>query len=270
MHGAAVRRFQELTDLIGINLGPNDGVFGPDTEAEVCTLQRHTGLKVDGVCGPQTWKLLLDKVDQKSEPSKPSGLIDIRGKHDRPKLYKCRREPLDVCGVTLHQTGCEMPKTAMGWRRLNAHIGVTQEGLAIIVNDPLDWIWHAQGLSRRTIGIEIEGNYPGLVDNPKTLWRGGGGPNSLNPDMLSALGVVFNWLTDWFDDNGANLEYVFGHRQSKDTRIADPGQEIWQQVAIPWMTEMAATDGGDEYYLGSGRPIPNEWAADGRDAEYFY
>lgn len=35
-----------------------DGDFGPQTEEAVKTIQRHYGLKVDGICGPDTWKIL--------------------------------------------------------------------------------------------------------------------------------------------------------------------------------------------------------------------
>ena len=158
-----------------------------------------------------------------------------------------------------------MPKSPMGWQRLNAHIGVTQEGKAIIVNDPLDMIWHAQGgkkrtgLSRSTIGIEIEGNYPGIRGDMRTLWKGGGGPHELNIQMMEALSWVFRWLSGWFADRDLKWSKVYGHRQSKNTRIADPGEEIWKAVGIPWIQEIGADDGGNDYCRGSGRPIPREW-----------
>ncbi len=40
LRGSAVRRFQELTDSLGIDFGPNDSVYGPNTERRRngCTL----------------------------------------------------------------------------------------------------------------------------------------------------------------------------------------------------------------------------------------
>ena len=269
MHGPAVRRLQELGDLLGYDLGPNDGIFGPDTEAVVLTIQRHAGIKVDGICGPVTWGCLLSEIDQMDTKGRDDRFYDIRLKHRRPKLYKCQRLAQEVHGVTLHQTGCNMPSSPMGWRRLNAHIGVTQEGKIILVNDPLDWIWHAQGLSRWTIGVEIEGNYHGLKGDDETLWKGGGGPHYLNYAMTTALGVFFDWLKEWFDANEIRWNHVYGHRQSASSRIADPGQEIWETIALPWMGKLRNDEGGPNHCRGTGRPIPDEWANDGRQARYF-
>jgi hypothetical protein len=38
---------------------PHDGRFGPQTEAAVKDFQRRNGLKVDGICGPATWSIIL-------------------------------------------------------------------------------------------------------------------------------------------------------------------------------------------------------------------
>jgi len=270
MHGAAVRRLQELGDLMGYDLGPNDGIFGEDTQAVVYAIQRHEGLKVDGICGPKTWRALLDVADDIPQTVlEVDGVVDRRGLHPSPKLYGRRRRAYSVTSVVLHQTGCEMPRNPSGWDRLNAHLGITQEGILIIQNDPLDLIHHAQRLSSMSIGIEIEGNFCGIGGDMSTLWKGGGGPHRLNQKMLDALDRAFRWLKQWFDMNGAFWRHIYAHRQSKDTRIADPGQEIWEMVALPWLFELEnVDDGGKNFCIGSGRPIPMEWAAGSRPPYY--
>lgn len=40
--------------------GSCDGFFGPKTQAAVNSAQRHFGLPVDGICGQQTWKKLME------------------------------------------------------------------------------------------------------------------------------------------------------------------------------------------------------------------
>lgn len=275
MHGSAVRRLQELGDQLGVDGGPNDGIFGPDTQDVVLRLQAMLGLAQDGICGPKTWTGVLAAVDQQEGTVKaPDPFLgkfdlvhDIRHTHPPPRLFKSGRPWGAIMGVTLHQTGCNMPKNPKGWGRLNAHIGITQEGLIVLANSPLDWIWHAQGLSKFTIGVEIEGNYPGLKDNKKTLWKGGGGPASLNDKMLLALDQCFD-LLQWMFESGSQVwRFVHAHRQSAPSRIADPGEEIWQTVGLSWINRLDVIhgptnkqrDGGPLYTRGKGRPIPREW-----------
>jgi hypothetical protein len=258
MHGPAVARLQEIGDLLGCDFGPNDGIFGVATQSVVMDLQKKLGITVDGVCGPKTWEAILGAVDE--DPLYDViGIHDRRGLHGHPKLYGRVRSWDDIDGVTLHQTGCKMPLAPKGWDRLNAHIGVTRDGKVILANDPTDMIWHAQGLSRHTIGIEIAGNFAGIDGNMKTLWRGGGGPHTLNKAMLSAMDAVLEWLLEQFSENGREFRTICAHRQSAPSRIADPGSEIWQKVALPWMERTGATVGAYGFCLPKGRPIPQEW-----------
>ena len=84
---------------------------------------------------------------------------------------------------------------------------------------------------------------------------------------------LFVWLHVCFTSQDKLWLFVFAHRQSKDTRIADPGEEIWKKVAIPWMNNLGIYDRScvkhdKEYKLGSGRPIPKEWDSN-RKAKYW-
>lgn len=37
-----------------------DGIAGPSTRAALVAFQRHVGLRDDAVCGPKTWKKLIE------------------------------------------------------------------------------------------------------------------------------------------------------------------------------------------------------------------
>lgn len=266
MHGPAVKRLQEMGDLLGFDFGPNDGVFGEDTERVVKALQRRYKLKEDGICGPQTWRAVLAAADRQTSPGQvrhpginEDGLVNIVGLHKPPKLYSHKRPLEDINTVLIHQTGCEMPSTPMGWRRLNAHLGMTEEGLGLIVNDFTDMIWHAQGLSAVSIGLETEGNFYGIDGKKNTLWKGGGGPDHLTRVALKNFENMFVFLCRWFETNQIEWKYIHAHRQSHKSRPADPGQEIWQEVAMKWIQRLGISDAGPDFFSGSGKPIPREW-----------
>lgn len=61
--GPEVERIQMRLKELGHYRGPVDGDFGGGTESAVKTFQKTTGLTVDGVVGPQTWKGLFPRED---------------------------------------------------------------------------------------------------------------------------------------------------------------------------------------------------------------
>jgi len=56
--GLPVRRLQKRMQLAGFAIPEVNGRFGPKTEAAVRTLQKQAGIQVDGVVGPQTWRVV--------------------------------------------------------------------------------------------------------------------------------------------------------------------------------------------------------------------
>ncbi len=269
-HGPAVRRLQELGDLIGIDGGDNDGWFGPRTDEVVRRIQKRLGLIQDGMYGPITSAALIEHVDKMSKTSLGREFVDIRGTHPPPRNYSRKRGWSEIDSVLLHQTSCKMPVNPRNWKRLNAHIGVSQEGKIIWVNDSTDFIWHANRLSRRSIGIEIEGNFEGVKGKPKTLWKGGGPACHLNLPMHLALNELFEILKGEFVKNNREWKYLFCHRQSSNMRRGDPGSEIYQAVALPWMKKLGKTemDKGPGFSIGKGAPIPKEWNPEYTENKY--
>ncbi|WP_236242240.1 peptidoglycan-binding protein [Streptomyces sp. CC228A] len=47
-----------VNNLWGYDAGAEDGIFGPTTEAAVKAFQKDVGLAVDGIVGPNTWRVL--------------------------------------------------------------------------------------------------------------------------------------------------------------------------------------------------------------------
>lgn len=55
---ADVKTVQQILAGAGYNVGPIDGIFGPQTQAAVLSFQKSKGLLPDGIVGPQTWAAL--------------------------------------------------------------------------------------------------------------------------------------------------------------------------------------------------------------------
>lgn len=58
MRGDDVRELQSRLNQLGFDSGPEDGLFGPLTQAAVEEFQRNVGLEVDGVAGDRTVEAL--------------------------------------------------------------------------------------------------------------------------------------------------------------------------------------------------------------------
>ncbi len=56
--GDEVRKIQQTLQGQGYNVGPIDGLFGPQTQTAVQAFQRAHGLIPDGIVGPLTWNAL--------------------------------------------------------------------------------------------------------------------------------------------------------------------------------------------------------------------
>lgn len=267
MNGPHVRHLQGALVSHGHAVGKwgADGWFGSDTVAAVKEFQTRHGLIADGIVGPATWGALdaLDSDGSRVRRSAlPFGVSDRRGAHVPPALYSAFRSPRPwsrIEGVTLHQTGCLLSDRPTRWDSVSAHIGVTRGGMIVVMNELVDFIWHGQGLSHSTIGIEICGNFHGLVGQGHTVWKGGGGPHELTAAQVSALnGRLFPWLREQFEDAGAEWKVVRAHRQSYSGRRSDPGEEIWSKIGLNWIRRLGIPQ-DPEWTSGSGRPIPQEW-----------
>src|SRR4051794_13165131 len=56
--GLPVRRLQSRMSAVGFDNGGVDGRFGAKTESAVKKLQQDFHISIDGVVGPQTWKVV--------------------------------------------------------------------------------------------------------------------------------------------------------------------------------------------------------------------
>ena len=210
-------------------------------------------------------------------------LIDLRGTLPAPMKFEHHARPWsDIKGVTIHQTGCLMGEDVAHWHDLDAHIGVTRGGQVFVLQPFTTMIWHGNGLSPQTIGIEFEGINRGIPGWPlsyseaaaknnhaamqlaMTMYGQGNEPLSPPPAQLAASEELYAFLSKEFNDNtSCEIFGVWGHRQSSNQRQCDPGYELWQQVAKVWRARMELPVGDlAATFGGGGEAIPREWDSD--------
>ena len=190
------------------------------------------------------------------------------------------RPPHVVTGIVVHQTAVRYGITS---RMIQAAGGNRDLALARRAQDvachalafhngtfatpnPLDWhVWHANSLNRSCLGLEIDGRFAGLMDDPSTAAREdlrttwGGEPNELDEDLLMASCAALKWLVDEGRAQGQPIEWIYAHRQSSANRRSDPGEEIWRRLVLDYAVPVLGLKTDPKAVFGDGRPVPLKW-----------
>lgn len=206
---------------------------------------------------------------------------------ERPEKYKMqgkkvvRRDLSKVTGIVVHQTACEFGvseaqiKRAGGdkvlakhRRALNiaGHVTAFMTGRAVYAN-PLDWfVYHGNGFNSYTYGLEIEGLYPGLKGNLRTVAGDPKDVTQLTRATIDAARTGITFLYERGRQAGSPLEWVYAHRQSSASRRSDPSQEIWEEVVLGYAVPVLGLKVNNDLVLpasnpknGPGYPIPRSW-----------
>jgi hypothetical protein len=117
-------------------------------------------------------------------------------------------------------------------------------------------LYTSNGLNSFTLGLEIEGIYPGYPG--AKVW----GSNPATPFTELARDsarFALKYLLDTGRAAGMPIEYLYAHRQSSGQKPSDPGFEIWQQVVLDYGVKVLGLKTRNEYVVGDGKPIPSAW-----------
>lgn len=189
------------------------------------------------------------------------------------------RAPGDIDGITIHQTACvfgpaDRDKAHRRALRVPAHVVAFRDG-TYVQGAPLLWfLYHGNALNGHTLGLECEGHYPGLLDDPTTprrededsLW--GRDATPVTPEALLCFRAALRHLVEGGRALGCPIKYIWAHRQSSESRRSDPGQELWTMVAEWGCRELGLKARYADVFGGEGRPIPREWSAKGGVGRY--
>lgn len=198
---------------------------------------------------------------------------------DRQNSVPLMRKPSDINAIVIHQTACEFgvskraisqhgnSEVARAHRALDVacHVLAFRNGYYVAAHDLRVHVNHANRLNDRSLGLEIEGRYPGLMDDPGTMAREdlrttwGGEPTELTDTVVSTAMAALKWMVEEAARYGMKIEYVFAHRQSNDNRRSDPGEEIWRRVVLEYAVPALGLKTQPETPWQQGYSIPVEW-----------
>ena len=292
--GSEVKKVQESLVEKGYALPRYgaDGHLGDETWESVHRYAKDQGLRWDPSIDDEIIDSILEEetpVEPDLPPVPPSDLgaeiVDLRSEQAVPspksKVVSGRtvsRNPKSVTGIVLHQTACTY---GVSQNQINAAggdkdlalqrraLGVACHAMAfrkgwVVWSNPLDlYIYHGNGFNSYTLGLEVEGRYPGLTNSPdSTTW--GGDPTPLTQEIIDAARAGVALLLSEGRKMGMPIEYIYAHRQSSDTRRSDPGEGLWRDVVLGYAIPVLGLKTKPAESIGSGMAIPVDWDPDGR------
>jgi hypothetical protein len=199
------------------------------------------------------------------QPDPPGSLEIYKKKGGRPLV----RDPAKIDTIMVHQTSTGFSANKRLAEKIGVHEALHRRGLDIkshvcvfngrtagtrcnhvLITKPMLWyVYHGHKMNYRSVGIEIEGNFP-LKYDPNS-------PMMTNEDVKAAqLGIVT--LYREAKKAGCPIKYIVAHRQSSAARLRDPGEEIWRRVVLPVASRLGLELKPD-YITGTGKPIPDYW-----------
>lgn len=298
-HGAGVLKVQEALLAQGIPL-PRFGAdswYGDETETALFLwAAKHGYKKVPGVLTTDIHEALVKaaKGTRHDLPEIPACFRDTRTVHSGHARLGPRPWSA-ITGITLHQTStCLLPdgetsidKVARAIKRasdIGVHHVVLRNGISVWSNPYDQRMPQAQRVFNASdVGVEIDGYFAGVEGDDNTFWRPKSEPNrkpmSESVPQFAAARETCRFVIAHVAANGGKIKYIHAHRQTSGSRISDPGELIWREIAEPIIEEYGLSFGGADFYVpalsgevekniysgsGPGYPIPREWSPRGK------
>ena len=175
-------------------------------------------------------------------------IVDLRAAAPADKRKK-RTQAVD--SVVLHQMAFSRGSSLDRYVRVTAHFVVAPDGGVAQLHPLKARLSSSHGFNDRSVAIEFAGNLRAVNGNwwrPETYGR-----DHLTREQIEAGRQLLRLL------KREGIRYVYAHRQSHADRGNDPGPEIWSSIGQWAIDRLGMSDGGRDYSIGSGKPIPDEW-----------
>lgn len=185
----------------------------------------------------------------------PFGYVRVKGD---PADVHGQRRWADVTTIVLHQTGCWMTDTPERFRTLNAHVGIlaAHKTPIVQVQELNAYMYHANQANKFSVGIEINGHFPGLATGFDPKVHSGDGPTR---SQIETTCLAVRWICEEVAEKGGEIKYILPHRVSNDSRRSDPGEIAWKRIGIWAQKTLGLSDMGAGWSIGDGKPIPGTW-----------
>lgn len=232
-----------------------DGHLGNETWTKLESFAGVDDLDTDQVVPHLVLKKLF--TDFAEGCTLPPGFVQVQGD---PRDVHGMRQWSDLTTIVLHQTGCWMSDNPERFRTMNAHIGILadHETPIVQVQDLLAYMHHANKANKFSVGIEINGLFPGRVVDYRTKTHTGLGPSA---SQVRDARLAVQYVCDIVRSKGGQVQHIIPHRCVNPTRRSDPGEVAWKQIGVWAQQELGLTDGGPGWKMRKGRPIPVDWDA---------
>lgn len=196
-----------------------------------------------------------------------SGIFDQR---DVERSYKGEarpRDPSQVTAIEFHQMGCTLGlsraqlKAAAGDPRLalrNRVLGMPYHAVGLLVGDVIRnhpvtrTTWHGNGGNAFTIGVGVEGIYPGREKSRAAKHT------ALERAVLVGRATLVEAVSMLREAGVTGRIKINAHRNFTSGRAADPGEGLWKETAL-WAVDQLGLEADYAMRRGSGLPIPVDW-----------
>lgn len=189
--------------------------------------------------------------------------------------------PFDVAAYQVAQAGGDanlalrmrvQGRIGPDYKPVACHAMAFRRGWAVLTRPLRSYVHHGNGLNSSTLGVEIEGRYPGLEDDPetatpehmRTTW--GGEPQDVTDLVVDAARETLRRLLIAARAEGMPIRWIYAHRQSSIDRRSDPGSELWRRVVLEYAVPVLGLETKPSLTTGDGRPIPEKWDPNGLGA----
>ena len=267
-----VRQIQDYLNLQGYHLKV-DGHLGQKTWDAIDSLADAKDWDWEPELNSNLVENLLSRSGSNLEGSTFYDLRDLPVPFDKASRFKMvqnkvqRRDITRITGIVLHQTGIEF---SVNKRQVDEADGDKNKALAMrakgipthavafenffVKNYPLDfYCYHANALNRTTLGLEVDGKYPGRIVDERTTHT------VFTKARREAAEEALRWLYMEGLALGMPIKYIYAHRQSSKTRRADPGEELWHKLVEEFAVPKLGLEPRYGFTIGEGRTIPIDW-----------